>query len=104
VAVVHCLRTVDADTYQEMVIMKKTAPLIVQECTVRLQTVVNLSSLAILPLQLQRFPIEVDTSEQRFAPMPRKKHVGNRLRLQVLANELLQQRLAHYRALVQSAP
>ena len=94
----HGLRPVDGYADQEVVLAQELAPLIRQQRTVGLQTVVNMATTGIAPLQFQSPTIEADRPQQRFTAMPGEEHLGQGLGLNVLPHEVFQQRVAHRRA------
>ena len=87
--------TVDAQTYQPIVIMKELAPLIRQQCPVCLQTVVDMSPSSIPLLQAHRLLIKGYRQQCRLTTMPCKQHLLVHLTLQILLNEALQHLVAH---------
>ena len=96
VGVVQVLRAIDGDAYEEMVGFEKLTPLIGEQRSVGLQTVVDMVPPRITPLKRQCLLVEGDGAQQRFAAMPREEHLMLRLCLDILACEQLQQVVAHH--------
>ena len=95
VAVVEGLWTVDGDAHEEIVFAEETAPLVVEQRAIGLDAVGDGASAAVDALQLQSAAIEVDGAQERFAPMPGEQHLRHGLGFHVLADELLQELVAH---------
>ena len=88
--VVKLLRTVNRDSHKKVILFEETAPVIVKQRPVCLDTVVNLASAAIFALQLQRFLVEADRAHQRFTAMPGKENLRHRLTFQIFLDEFFQ--------------
>jgi hypothetical protein len=61
VVIVKLLRTVDGDTYQEVVLLEKLAPFVVQQHSVGLEGVLNALAAGVLFLELDHFAKIVDS-------------------------------------------
>ena len=101
VLIVELLRTVNGDADKEVVLFQELAPFVGQPHAVSLQAVVYLPSMRIAPLQLQGPFVERDGTHQRLTAMPCEQYLRQCLRLNILADELLQQLVADDLRLVQ---
>ena len=62
IAVVHGFRPIDGDADQKIVVFEETAPFVVKQQPVCLDAILYLPSLSVLPLEFQRFAVEVEAS------------------------------------------
>ena len=90
VFIVEFLRTVDRDADQKIIFFEEAAPVVCQQGTVCLDTVVDLPSASVFLLKFERFLIKVDRTHQCFAAMPGKKHLRHCLAFQIVFDEFFQ--------------
>lgn len=100
VVVVHVLGAVDRYAYKPVVFLEKAAPFVGEQSSVGLDGVFYRHSAAIFLLEFYGTFIEVDVAEQALASVPAEQHVGAGLGLDILADELFQQLVAHARRAV----
>ena len=95
ILVVVCLRAIDRDAHQPTIVVEKPAPFVVEQGTIGLDAVAHTSPFGISTLIGQRFAIETNRPQQRFASMPGEDDLGLSLRLDVLPREQFEQFVAH---------
>ena len=95
VLVVKLLRAVDRYAHQPVVITEKAAPLVVEQCAVGLDGVVDDAAGGIFFLKLDHPLVERQRTHQRLAPMPAEKHLRSGLRLDVHTDEPLKRIVGH---------
>ena len=96
IGIVEILPAIDGYAHQKVIFFEKLAPFIGQQRAIGLNGIVDLSPLRITLLQRQRPPIKRDGAHQRLAAMPGEKDLRRELRLDILLDEALEQRVAHH--------
>lgn len=95
-SVVELSGPVDTYPYEEIVLCEERTPLVIETCPVGLNRIFHpLLRVGVFLLELNDRPVEIETAERRFTTLPRERHHGSRLCLNVLTDELLQRLLRH---------
>jgi hypothetical protein len=95
VVVVERRRAVEGDADEEIVIVKKTTPVIGQEGAVRLDAVGNEEASAVFLLKFEGAAVETEGAKEGFAAMPGKEGLGLGLGLEVLLDKNFEEFFAH---------
>ena len=89
VLIVELLWPVDGHAYQPVVLFEEFAPLIRQQGTVGLDTVVDGTSPGIFLLQFHYSLVEAERTHQCFSAVPGKEYLWHGLRADVFADKFL---------------
>ena len=100
IGVVQMLGAVNREADKKVFFMEKLAPAVVQQYAVGLEIVLAPHmGRAVLLLQLDDFPEEIESEEGRFAALPGKDHLFVVLTFKVLADECLEHLVGYAPAL-----
>lgn len=95
ILIVKLLGSIDRDAHEPLVVVEEAAPLVGEKRAIGLDAVADDAATTIISLQLEDSLIEGEGTHQRLASVPCEEHFGLCLCLDILANELLEELVAH---------
>ena len=93
----NVLWSVNRDTKQEVVVTEELGRLVIDECTVGLQSVMNYLSICIFLLEFDGLAIEIKTENKGLSTVPVECHFRYFVGLDILSDRGLKHIIAHLR-------
>ena len=95
ISIVLLLCAVDADAHEPSFVVKELAPFGCEQEAVGLDAVADAFASPVILLQAHGLFVETERLEHGFATMPCEEHIGGLLELDIVADVVLQQFVAH---------